>query len=101
MVCFKISGKVLHEKGKLIRSDIDLDNHFLKSLRILVGTEKVPDEKGQLVRSDIDLYNHFLKSLRILVGTLPGPAVLYFFSVLKMSSASYFVVGDKKKEFSL
>ena len=42
----------------------------------------------------------FLKSLRILVGTLPGPAVLYVFSVLRMSSTSSFLVGDKKKEFS-
>ena len=63
-------------------------------------SEKVPDEKDKLIRSDIGLDKHFLKSLRILVGTLPGPAVLYVFSVLKMSSASSFVVGDKKKEFS-
>ena len=61
---------------------------------------KVPDEKDKLIRSDIGLDKHFLKSLRILVGTLPGPAVLFVFSVLRMSSTSYFGVGDKKKEFS-
>ena len=38
LACFKISGKVPDEKDKLIRSDIGLDKHFLKSLRILVGT---------------------------------------------------------------
>ena len=46
------------------------------------------------------MINIFLKSLTILVGTLPGPAVLYVFSVLRMSSTSFFLVGDKKKEFS-
>ena len=61
---------------------------------------KVPNEKDKLIRSDIGLDKHFLKSLRILVGTLPGPAVLYVFSVLKMSSMPSFVIGDKKKEFS-
>ena len=61
---------------------------------------KVPDEKDKVVRSDIGLDKLFLKSLRILVGTLPGPAVLFVFSVLRMSSTSSFVVGDKKKEFS-
>ena len=70
LACFKISGKVSDEKDKLLRSDIGLDKHFLKSLRILVGT-------------------------------LPGPAVLFVFSVLRMSSTSSFVVGDKKKEFLL
>ena len=68
MDCFKISGEVLDEKDKLIRSDIALDKHFLKSSRILVGT-------------------------------LHGTAVLFVFSVLRMSSTSAFVVGDKKKEF--
>ena len=62
-------------------------------------SEKVPDEKDKLIRSDIGLDKHFLKSLRILVGTLPGPAILFVFSVLRMSSMSSFVVGDKKKEF--
>ena len=61
---------------------------------------KVPDEKDKLIRSDIGLDKHFLKSLRILVGTLPGPAVLFVFSVLRMSSTSSFVVDDKEKEFS-
>ena len=37
--------------------------------------------------------------LRILVGAIPGPAVLYVLSVLRVSSAS-FVVGDNKKELS-
>ena len=40
-----------------------------------------------------------MKSLRILVGTLPGPAVFFVFSVLRMSSASSFVMADKIKEF--
>ena len=53
-----------------------------------------------MIRSDIGLDKHFLKSLRILVGTLPGPAVLFVFSVHRMCSTSSFVVGDKKKEFS-
>ena len=35
---FKISGRILDQKHKLIRTDIGLDKHFLKSLRILVGT---------------------------------------------------------------
>ena len=38
MACFIISGKVPNEKDKLIRLGIGLDKHFLKSLRILVGT---------------------------------------------------------------
>ena len=42
-----------------------------------------------------------MKSLRILVGTLNGPAFLFLFSVLRTSSTSSFVVGDKKKEFLL
>ena len=41
-----------------------------------------------------------MKSLKILVGTLPGPAVLFVFSLLRMSPTSSFIVGDKKKEFS-
>ena len=57
---------------------------------------KVPDEKDKLIRSDIGLDKHFLESLRLLVGTLPGST----FSVLRISSTSLFVVGDKKKEFS-
>ena len=61
---------------------------------------KVPDEKVKLIRSDIGLDKHISKSLRILVGALPGLAVLYVFSVRKMSSTSYFIVSDKKKEFS-
>ena len=61
---------------------------------------KVPNEKDKFISSDIGLNKHFLKSLRILVGTLPGPAVLYVFSVRRMSSTSSFVMGDKKKEFS-
>ena len=52
-----------------------------------------------LIRLDVGLDKHFLKSLRILVGILPGPAVLFGFSVLSMSSMSSFVVGDKKKVF--
>ena len=62
---------------------------------------KVPDEKDKVVRSDIGLDKLFLKSLRILVGTLPGPAVLFVFSVLRLSSTSSFAVGDKKKSFYL
>ena len=61
---------------------------------------KVPNEKDKLIRSDIGLDKHFLKSLRILVGALPVPAVLYVFSVLRMSSMPSFVVGDKNEEFS-
>ena len=38
LTCFKVFGKVPNEKDKLIRSDVGLDEHFLKSLRILVGT---------------------------------------------------------------
>ena len=57
-------------------------------------------EKNILIRLDIVLDKHFLKSLKILVGTLPGSAALFVFSVLRMSSKSSFVVGDKKKEFS-
>ena len=31
LTCFKVFGKVPNEKDKLIRSDIGLDEHFLKS----------------------------------------------------------------------
>ena len=61
---------------------------------------KVRDEKNKLISSDIGLDKRFLKSLRILVGTLPEPAILFVFSVLSMSSTSFFVEVDKKKEFS-
>ena len=37
MASFNISGKVTYEKDKLIRSDIGLDKHLLKYLRILVA----------------------------------------------------------------
>ena len=47
---------------------------------------KVPDEKDKLIRLDIGLDKHFLKPLRMLEGTLPGLAVLFVFSVLRMSS---------------
>ena len=53
-----------------------------------------------MIRLDIGLDKHFLKFLRILVGTVPEPAVLFVFSVLRMSSMSSFVVSVKKKEFS-
>ena len=39
--------------------------------------------KKTSIRSDVGLDKHFLKSLRILVGILPGPAVLFVFSVLR------------------
>ena len=38
MAYFKVSGKVPDEKDELIRWDIGFDKHFLKYLRILVGT---------------------------------------------------------------
>ena len=37
LACFKISGKAPNEKDQLMRLNIGLDKHFLKSLRILVG----------------------------------------------------------------
>ena len=76
--------------------------HFLKigiTLTCFKISGKVPYEEDELIRLDIGLEKHFLKSLRILVGTLPGPAILFVFSVLKMSSTPSFVVVYKKKEF--
>ena len=60
-------------------------------------SEKTTDEKDKLIRPDIGLEEHILISLRIVV--VPGLTVLYVFSVLRMSSTSSSVVGDKKKEF--
>ena len=60
-------------------------------------SEKATDEKDKLIRPDIGLEEHILISLRIVV--VPGLTVLYVFSVLRMSSTSSSVVGDKKKEF--
>ena len=74
------------------------DSYYLACFKI---SGKVSDEEDKLIRSDIGLDKHFLKSLRILVETLPGSAVLYVFSVLRISSKSSFVVGDKKKSFHL
>ena len=61
---------------------------------------RVSNAKDQLLRSDIGLDKYFFKYLSILVAAILGPAVLYVFSKLRMSSASSFVMGDKKKEFS-
>ena len=72
------------------------DTYYLACFKI---SGRVSDEKYKLIRSDVALDKHFFKSLRILVETLPGLAVLYVFSVLRIFSKSSFVVGDKKRVF--
>ena len=59
----------------------------------------MPDGKDKLIKSEVGFEKYFLNSLRILVGMLPGPTDLCVLRVPRISSTSFSVVGDIKKEF--
>ena len=62
---------------------------------------KISFKKDKLIKLDIGFNKSFLRYLRKLVGTKAKPAVLFVFSLLRMSSTSSSVVANKEKEFLL
>ena len=61
---------------------------------------KVPNEKDQLIRLNIGLDKHFFEIFKNSGRKTTWASSFVCFNVLRMSSTSSFVVGDKKKEFS-
>ena len=78
---------------------IETFNYIGITFACFIISGNVPDKKDKLIKSKIDFENYFLNSLRILVGMLQGSIDLYVLSIPRISSTSFFVAGNMKKEF--